>query len=625
MQKKKVMKTKILVLTAVTAFVAVAETPVRVACIGDSITWGYAMTNRVAECYPMVLQELLGDGYEVRNFGDPGAGVYEHCRREGRPKAWRLRDEYAKVLAFKPDIIISNLGINDAVEFMGEFGPEGILRGTFRDQYVSLLRSFETEGRRPRFILWTRLGPTGKGHRLKGKPNASLMETDLAEVAERVGAETLDMLTPLTPFAETPDFAKDGIHPEGGAQRVIAERTLARIDLNAAIARKSREGGGRVIVPGGRHFSRGPIRLKSNVELHFSDGAVVEFSDDPADYQPGVPVSWEGNECYNLSPLVYAYGETNVAVTGRGLLKPRMDAWLAWFADGKRSPGMDAAIDRLKNDWAQHDAPIEERQVWKLPGARFRPQMMMLNRCRNVRLEDFAIRGTPFWTVHLFLCADVVVRGLDIDAYDDRGRWIGNSDGIDIECSRNVLVENCTFRQRDDAIVIKSGKDRDGRRLATPTENVTVRGCTVRGGPTFCAIGSELSGGVRNIRLANCRVTDTIGQFLHVKTNPRRGGFVDGVTVEDVEVKDVHHDFMRVNTRYFYGCPGEEKLEHELLTPIRNLTVRNVHAASAKRLLMLDGDENIPVEGVTLENVRADKVAEPDVVRSVKGFQKKEK
>ena len=211
------------------ASVAVAETPVRVACIGDSITWGYAMTNRVAECYPSVLQELLGAGYEVRNFGDPGAGVYEHCRREGRPKAWRFRDEYAKVLDFKPDIIVSNLGINDAVEFMRELGTEGVPRGTFRDQYVSLLRSFETDGRRPRFILWTRLGPTGKAHRLKGRPNASLMESDLAEVAACVGAETLDMLTPLTPFAETPDFAQDGIHPEGGAQRVIAELTAARI------------------------------------------------------------------------------------------------------------------------------------------------------------------------------------------------------------------------------------------------------------------------------------------------------------------------------------------------------------------------------------------------------------
>ena len=216
-------------LIGLAAAAGAAQTPVRVACIGDSITWGYAMTNRVAECYPSVLQRLLGPGYEVRNFGDPGAGVYEHCRRGNRPRAWRLRDEFAKALEFRPDVVVSNLGINDAEEFMKEFRPGGVPRGTFRDQYVALLKAFAADGRRPRFILWSRLGPTGKSHRLKGRPNAALMEADLAEVAVRVGAETLDMLTPLTPFVETPDFASDGIHPEGGAQRVIAELTAARI------------------------------------------------------------------------------------------------------------------------------------------------------------------------------------------------------------------------------------------------------------------------------------------------------------------------------------------------------------------------------------------------------------
>lgn len=217
-------------LLAVFSVAAGAEqSPVRVACIGDSITWGYAMTNRVAECYPAILQNLLGSGYEVRNFGDPGAGVYEHCRRGDRPKAWRLRDEYEKVRAFRPDVIVSNLGINDAEEFMKELRPGGIPRGTFRDQYVSLLKSFESAGRRPRLIIWSRLGPTGKGHRLRGRPNASLMEVDLDEVAKRVDAETLDMFSPLTSFVETRDFAADGIHPEGAAQRVIAELTFSQI------------------------------------------------------------------------------------------------------------------------------------------------------------------------------------------------------------------------------------------------------------------------------------------------------------------------------------------------------------------------------------------------------------
>jgi len=594
-----------------------AAAPVRVACIGDSITYGTAMTNRVAECYPAVLQRLLGSGYEVRNFGDPGAGVYEHTRWGDRPRAWRLRDEYAKALAFRPDIIVSNLGINDAVEFVREFatGDGALARGTFRDRYVSLLESFRREGRLPRIVMWSRLGPTGKKHALKGKPNAALMERDLDEVARRVGAETIDMLAPLVPFVETDGFAADGIHPEGRAQRVIAERTAARLDLNAAIARTAAAGGGRVTVPAGRHFSAGPIVLRSNVELRLDDEAVVEFSDRVDDYLPGVPVSWEGNECVNVSPLVYAYGCTNVAITGRGVFKPRLEFWRTWF--GRRDEAMNRAVDTLKNRWAEHDAPVDARQLWKLPGAKFRPQFFHFNRCRDVRLEDFRAVGTPFWMVHFFLCEGVTVRGLDLDAYDDFGHWLGNSDGIDLECTRNVLVENCTFRQHDDAIVIKSGKDRDGRRLATPTENVVVRDCVVRGGPTFVAIGSELSGGIRNVRVANCRVTGETGQLVHVKTNPRRGGFVDGVTVENVVADRVRRDLVNVETDYFYGCPGEERLARELTTAIGNLTFRNLRAKSARRCLYLAGDPKRPLEGVTVENVTADRCAEPDVRRNV--------
>lgn len=207
---------------------------IRVACIGDSITYGKGMTNRVEECYPARLQRLLGNRYEVRNFGDSGAGVYLHTMRGDRPRAWRLRDEYKPALAFSPDIVVCNLGINDAGTYMdeyvhGEDGKPKLERGLFRKQYADLLESFVKDGRRPRFIIWTKLGPTGKVHAFKGKPFAFVMEDDLEKVARDVGAETLDMYTPLVPLVETPHYCKDGIHPEGGAQKVIAEVTAARI------------------------------------------------------------------------------------------------------------------------------------------------------------------------------------------------------------------------------------------------------------------------------------------------------------------------------------------------------------------------------------------------------------
>ena len=191
------------------------------------------MTNRVAECYPAQLQSLLGDRYEVVNFGDPGSGVY--LEPKVGPSGflshpWRTGRNGAAAYAFKPDIVVSNLGINNASVYMYEYvhDEKGVPKtepGLFRKQYIELLKEFQKEGRSPKFVIWTRLAPTGKSHRLKGKPDAFVIQRELEAVAQAVGAATLDMYTPLLPYAETEHYAKDGVHPEGGAQRVIAEET----------------------------------------------------------------------------------------------------------------------------------------------------------------------------------------------------------------------------------------------------------------------------------------------------------------------------------------------------------------------------------------------------------------
>jgi len=214
-----------------------AARKIRVACIGDSITWGFAMTNRVEECYPAQLQRLLGPAYEVRNFGDPGAGVYSQPKKGPtgwKAHTWRTGVNGPASYAFEPDIVVCNLGINDSGTYLYEFtydekGRPKTEPGLFRREYVDLLKAFARDGKLPRIIMWTRLGPLGKRHPSKGLPNPFVMEADLRAVAEAVGAETLDMYTPLVPYAETPDFADDGVHPEGGAQRVIAEITAQKI------------------------------------------------------------------------------------------------------------------------------------------------------------------------------------------------------------------------------------------------------------------------------------------------------------------------------------------------------------------------------------------------------------
>ena len=372
-------------------------------------------------------------------------------------------------------------------------------------------------------------------------------------------------------------------------------------EIDAVAAR----GGGRVIVSAGEHFSDGPIRLRSNVELRLEEGARLVFSDDPAKYLPAVPTSWEGVECLNYSPLVYAYGCTNVAITGKGTIAPKMEFWRKWFG---REAGHRAATRKLY-DWCSFLAPVEERDLTKLPESNVRPHLIQFNRCKDVRLEGFRIRESPFWTIHLYLCDGVVARGLDVYAHGH------NNDGIDIEMTKNVLVENCRFDQGDDAIVIKAGRNQDAWRLATPSENIEVRNCTVVNGHVLLGIGSEMSGGVRNVYLHDCVLESEAFRLFYVKTNERRGGFVENIRMENVTAKKVRFGVMDVETDVLYQWRNFPT--HEVrVTPIRNLSMKNVTVEEADRLVHILGDKRLPVDGVSLENVRVAKTAKPDRVEN---------
>ena len=165
---------------------------------------------------------------------------------------------------------------------------------------------------------------------------------------------------------------------------------------------------------------------------------------------------------------------------------------------------------------ASTDVPVEERQM-AVGENNLRPHLIHLNRCRNVLLDGFKIRESPFWTIHLYMCKGGIVRGLDVKANGH------NNDGIDLEMSRNFLIENCKFDQGDDAVVIKSGRNRDAWRLGTPCENIVVRNCQVMEGHTLLGIGSELSGGVRNVYMHHCDVPASVHCLFFIKTNRRRG------------------------------------------------------------------------------------------------------
>ena len=393
---------------------------------------------------------------------------------------------------------------------------------------------------------------------------------------------------PVAKFADR-DFS---IADFGAKEGVKATDAFA-----AAMAECEKAGGGRVVVPKGKWLT-GAVHLRSNCNLYLAEGATLEFTDDPADYLPAVPSSWEGLECLNYSPLVYAFECTNVALCGKGVLRPRMAFWKKLMNETATDiQGARAILYK----WGSEDYPVERRDITKAHSAIMRPQCVQFNRCKNVLMEGVTIRESPFWTIHLLLSEDVIVRNVTVDAHGS------NNDGIDIEMSRNVLVDGGVFAAGDDGFVFKAGRNRDGWRIGVPTENVLVRNAHVKFAHSLLCVGSEMSAGVRNVRVENCRV-DECWKLFYVKTNARRGGFVDGITLKGVNAGKVK-DILRVDTDVLYQWKSMPTYE-ERITRIGNLVAENLSVGETQRAVTLNGDGRNPIDGVTLRNVQVGRVTD---------------
>ena len=250
--------------------------------------------------------------------------------------------------------------------------------------------------------------------------------------------------------------------------------------IREAIDACAEAGGGRVVVPAGE-FLTGPIHLKSGVNLHLDGGATLKFMTNPDAYLPAVYSQFEGMELYNYSPLIYAFGQTNIAVTGEGTLDGQASDENWWQWKGKRNvqpgePDQSAARNRLVK-MVNQNVPVSERRFGK--GDYLRPNFFGPYRCRNVLIEGVRVRRSPMWEINPVLCTNVIVRGLDILSHGP------NNDGCDPECCKDVLIENCTFDTGDDCIAIKSGRNNDGRRLGVPSENIIVRELHHEGRPRW--------------------------------------------------------------------------------------------------------------------------------------------
>jgi len=413
------------------------------------------------------------------------------------------------------------------------------------------------------------------------------------------------------PEIKIPDFSKSPklLITDFGAVQGDKEKTSQAIAK--AITEANKIGGGVVVIPEGEWLT-GKVHFKSNVNLHLNKGAVLLFSENPADYLPAVHSTWEGMECYNYSPLIYAYECKNIAITGEGEIKAKMDVWRTWFSRPKAHM---ESIKRLYNS-AMSYSPVEERQMVN-DTANLRPQFIQFNRSENILVDGISITNSPFWTVHPYLSKNVVIRNIKVYAHGH------NNDGIDPEMSQNVLIENCTFDQGDDAIAIKSGRNPEGWRLKTPSKNIVIRNSTVKNGHQLVAIGSELSGGIENVYINNCKVVDgaKLNHLLFIKTNERMGGHVKNIYATNIEAGKIDLGILGIETDVLYQWRDLVPTVERRLTPIKGIYLTNVKATNVKFLSRILGQKELPVENIKLKNVKADNISEKDHIHeNVKSF-----
>ncbi len=370
----------------------------------------------------------------------------------------------------------------------------------------------------------------------------------------------------------------------------------------------TRAGGGRLVVPPGV-FLTGAIHLKSNVALHVSKGATLKFNPDPKLY-PIVLTRFEGTECMNYSPFLYAFGQRNIAVTGGGTLDGQADCDHWWPWSGKARCGPAGHPDQRKaraalTEMAERDVPVEKRVFGE--GGWLRPNFVQPYRSHNVLIEGVTIVNSPMWELNPVLCRNVTVRNVKITSHGP------NNDGCDPESSADVLIQNCVFDTGDDCIAIKSGRNRDGRRLHTPAENIIIEGCTMKDGHGGVTLGSECSGDIRNVYAQDCRMDSPhLDRVLRLKTNAVRGGVMENVYLRNVKAGQVAGAAIDIDFYYEEGEKGSFQ------PVVRHIEVDHLTVEKCRAAFSLRGFPNAPITGVTLRHCRFDQAARVNVTENVK-------
>ena len=381
--------------------------------------------------------------------------------------------------------------------------------------------------------------------------------------------------------------------------------------INKAIEACSKAGGGKVIIPAGV-WKTGAIRLRSHVNLVVEQDAILLFDFDTSLY-PTVLTRWEGIDCYNYSPCIYAYGETDVAITGKGTIDGNGSNETWWKMCGKDTYGWTPQLTEHQKEtrpqllrMAEDGVDVEERQFG--PGKGLRPQLINLYKCDGILIEDVTLLRSPFWVIHPLMSNDITVRGVKI--------WNEgpNGDGCDPESCDRVLIENCIFHTGDDCIAIKSGRNVDGRKWNIPSQNIIVRNCEMQDGHGGVVIGSEISGGCKNVYVEHCKMdSPNLDRVLRIKTNSCRGGIIENIFMRKVEVGQCRETVMRINLNY----EPKENCCRGFNPTVRNVYMEDVTCKKSKHGLLLNGlDDADNIYNIHVKNCRFDGVQDAGLKRT---------
>ena len=403
--------------------------------------------------------------------------------------------------------------------------------------------------------------------------------------------------------------------------------TLNTEAFKKAVSALSQKGGGQLTVPAGVWFT-GPIELMSNVNLHLEKGALILFSPDFNLY-PLVNTIFEGLETRRCQSPISARNAVNIAITGEGSINGSGEAWRPlkkvkvtdnywkkvvnsggvlkdptyWFPSKSSLKGESISDQNVPRGKLSDSAWIEIRDF-------LRPAMINFIECKNVLLEGVLFENSPSWNIHPLMCTNVIIDHIAVR----NPSYAQNGDGIDVESSKNVLIINSSFDVGDDAICIKSGKDEEGRRRARPAENILVDNCKVFKGHGGFVVGSEMSGGVRNISVSNCQFLGTdVG--LRFKSNRGRGGLVENIYIRDIYMFDIVTDSFLFDL-YYGGKSASESLDDRdtsavevKKTPVtketpsfRNIYVTNIVSRNARRAMFFNGLPEMNISNINVEN-----------------------